>query len=57
VVVPRQVAAEVAAAGLEQEQRERFIREKVREGAALPGVYPPNAATLAEFEAWRRRGG
>lgn len=26
---------------------------KIDAGASLPGTYPPNAATLAEFEAWK----
>lgn len=57
VVVPRQVAAQVAEAGRDQEERERFLLEKVRNGAGLPGVYPPNATTLAEYEAWRQQRG
>jgi regulator of RNase E activity RraA len=51
VVVPRQVAVKVAEAGLEQEQLERFVLDKIRDGAALPGVYPPNEDTLAEYRA------
>ena len=54
VCVPRAVAEKVAAAGLEQDELETFILEKVRAGASLPGTYPPNAATRAEYEAWRR---
>ena len=38
-----------------QEELEGFILEKVRSGAPLPGTYPPGDATLAEFEAWKRR--
>ena len=58
VVVPRQVAEQVSTPGLEQEELERFLLEKVRGGASLVGVYPPNEATLAEYRAWRegRRG-
>ena len=52
VVIPRQVAVEVARAGLDQERLEQFIYEKVRAGAALPGVYPPNEQTVAEYHAW-----
>jgi len=54
VCVPRAVADAVAVKGLEQERLEAFILEKVRGGAPLPGTYPPDAATLAEYEAWRR---
>jgi regulator of RNase E activity RraA len=57
VCVPRAVADQVAAAGLEQELLEAFILEKVVKGAPLPGTYPPGEATRAEFEAWRRAAG
>jgi regulator of RNase E activity RraA len=54
VVMPRETAAAVGQAGLEQEQLEQFVLEKVRSGAALPGVYPPSEETLAEFRALDR---
>ena len=54
VVVPRHLAADLARPAAEQEDLERFILEKVEGGAALPGTYPPNERTLAEYEAWRR---
>jgi len=38
----------------EQEVLETFILERIRSGAQLPGTYPPNAETLAAFEAWRK---
>ena len=57
VCIPRALADAVAASGLEQEQLEAFILEKVKAGAPLPGTYPPSEATRAEFEAWRQRGG
>jgi len=55
VVVPRHLAAEVARPAADQEDLERFVLEKVEGGAALPGTYPPNEQTLAEYEAWRAR--
>ncbi|MHB8674763.1 MAG: ribonuclease activity regulator RraA, partial [Candidatus Limnocylindrales bacterium] len=48
----RHLAAEVAEVAVAQERREEFIVEKVRNGASIVGVYPPNEATLAEYEAW-----
>lgn len=51
VVVPRHLAAEIAAPAAEQEELERFILGRVRAGAALPGTYPPDGATLAAFRA------
>jgi regulator of RNase E activity RraA len=57
VCIPRAVADTVAVHGLEQEDLEAFILEKIRAGAPLPGTYPPNEQTLAEYEAWKRRRG
>ena len=53
VVIPRHLAAEVAKPAADQEDLESFIQEKVRGGAPLPGTYPPNEQTLAEYEAWK----
>ena len=55
VVVPRYLAAEVARPAADQEDLERFILKKVEDGAPLPGTYPPNEQTLAEYGAWRAR--
>ncbi|MCI0547355.1 MAG: ribonuclease activity regulator RraA [Candidatus Rokubacteria bacterium] len=54
IAIPRAVADAVAAGGIEQEDLERFLLEKIQGGAPLPGTYPPSAATLAEYEARRR---
>ncbi|HVE49572.1 MAG TPA: ribonuclease activity regulator RraA [Casimicrobiaceae bacterium] len=54
VVIPRQLADEVAADAVEQEKMEAFILERIQGGAALPGTYPPSAATKAAYEAWRK---
>ncbi len=56
VVIPRHLAAEVAADGFEQERQERFITAKVRGGSPLRGVYPPDENTTAEYEAWKAAG-
>jgi regulator of RNase E activity RraA len=53
VVVPSQLAAEVAESAVEMEAREDFIIEKIRGGASIVGVYPPDEKTLAEYEAWK----
>jgi len=57
VCVPRAVADEVAAHGLEQEELEAFLLDKVKSGAPLPGTYPPGEKTLAEYDAWKKRRG
>jgi regulator of RNase E activity RraA len=53
VVIPAHLADEVARDAAEQEVMERFILERIEAGAALPGTYPPNAATREAFAAWR----
>ena len=48
----------VVAAALAQEELEAWIMQKVEHGAALPGLYPPNAENKARFESSRSgRGG
>ncbi|HEX9568156.1 MAG TPA: ribonuclease activity regulator RraA [Rhodospirillales bacterium] len=56
VVVPQALAADVARDGLEQERYERFAKMKIKEGRKVPGVYPPNAETKAEYETWVKKG-
>jgi regulator of RNase E activity RraA len=53
VVIPRHLAAEIAAPAAEQEALERFLLARIEAGAPLPGTYPPNEQTLAEYAAWR----
>lgn len=57
VVIPAGLADQVAADAAEQEKLETFLLERVRNGAALPGTYPPNAETRAAYESWRRQRG
>jgi regulator of RNase E activity RraA len=51
VVIPRMLAADIAEPAAEQERLEKFLLGRVQAGAALPGTYPPGAATLAAFRA------
>jgi regulator of RNase E activity RraA len=55
VAIPRALADEVARDAAEQEALEAFVLERIAGGAALPGTYPPNAATRAAFETWRKQ--
>jgi regulator of RNase E activity RraA len=55
LVIPRHLAADVASEALEMEAREAFILRKVQSGASIVGVYPPDAQTLAEYEAWKAK--
>jgi regulator of RNase E activity RraA len=52
LVIPAAMADEVAEAGLEQERFERFVQEKVMNGASVHGLYPPNEAMLEEYTHW-----
>lgn len=53
VVVPRALTGEIAAAAPEQERFERFAKQKLREGRPIAGLYPPDEATLREYESWQ----
>jgi len=55
VVIPQALLAEVVAAAVEQEQLEAWILGEVEQGAALPGLYPPNDANQARYAAWRAK--
>ena len=55
VVIPAALVDAVVAASLEQEELEAWIMQQVEQGAALPGLYPPNADNKARFEQARAR--
>ena len=57
IVLPAAIADEVAKDAAAQEALEEFLLAKIDAGAPLPGTYPPNAATLAEYEAWKKSKG
>lgn len=45
------------AAAFEQERQENWIMGQVQAGAALPGLYPPNADNQARYAAWVKEQG
>ena len=53
VVIPIQLAEEVAQTAVEMEDRERFLLKKIQSGASIVGTYPPDESALAEFETWK----
>ena len=58
VVVPAHLADEVAAEALEMTVFEDFVQEKVMQGRAVIGLYPPTLeASRTEFSAWRAQPG
>ncbi len=57
-VIPSIHAAQIAEEGSETEQREQFIRMKIRtEGYSTDRAYPPNDEVLAEYANWINSGG
>ena len=52
VVVPIELAADVAEAGVEQERFERFVQQRVKAGASVRGLYPPDDTALAAYGEW-----
>ena len=52
VVVPIELAADVAEAGAEQERFERFVQIRVKAGASVLGLYPPGDDALAAYRKW-----
>jgi len=55
VVIPASMAEEVAKEAEAQTEFEDWVEAKVREGRSIFGLYPPNAQTKAEFEAYRKK--
>jgi regulator of RNase E activity RraA len=55
VLIPAALVEEAAVAGPEQERLEAWIMGEVEGGAALPGLYPPNAETKARYDASGRQ--
>ncbi len=53
IVIPAGIADGIAAAGLDQEEMEAWIKQRVEAGHGIDGLYPPNEATIAEYRAWR----
>jgi len=52
VLIPAALLDEITAAAFEQERQETWIMSQVQAGAALPGLYPPNAENQARYAAW-----
>jgi regulator of RNase E activity RraA len=56
IVVPRQLADEVARDSFEQERLEKFVAIRVGQGIPITGTYPPNDETKALYQAWIKAG-
>lgn len=55
VLIPAAFFDEIVATAPEQERLEGWIMSEVENGAALPGLYPPNAENKARYEAAVRK--
>ena len=55
VVIPAALVQEIVADAVEQERFEGWIMDEVNAGAELPGLYPPNAANKAKYEASKKK--
>ena len=54
VLIPAALLEQVSAAAIEQDRLEAWIMQQVEQGAALPGLYPPDEANRERFKAWLR---
>ena len=52
IVIPRDLADEIAEAAEEQERFERFVIYRVGQGAPVLGLYPPDEEALHAYRAW-----
>jgi regulator of RNase E activity RraA len=58
VIIPAEIADEVAAEAVEMTAFENFVSEKVHEGHSIVGLYPPtHPDTRPAFEEWRKNRG
>jgi len=55
VVIPRLLADEIGQDAFAQEDLERFVLQEIAAGRPLPGTYPPDEATRARYEKWRKK--
>jgi 2-keto-4-pentenoate hydratase/2-oxohepta-3-ene-1,7-dioic acid hydratase in catechol pathway/regulator of RNase E activity RraA len=56
VVLPPELAADIAADAAEQERQERFVAERVAAGEPIGGLYPMGPAWHEKYEQWCARG-
>ncbi len=57
VVVPPELLVEVIDAAYEQEQQDEWVFERVKNGAAIEGLFPPTGEWKAKYEAYRAEKG
>src|ERR1700704_6664818 len=55
VCIPRHVVEQIAQNGLEMEELEAWVLEKIQAGAPIAGTYPPDEPMRAEYETWKKK--
>lgn len=53
IVIPRAMVEPVLAGAIAQDAFEQWVIARVAEGRSVTGLYPPDAATLAEYERFK----
>lgn len=54
VVIPAEIANEITEEGAAMTEFEDWVEGQVKKGRSIVGLYPPNAETRAEFQAWKK---
>ncbi len=54
VVIPGEIADEVAEEAQAMDVFEGWVTKQVEQGRSIIGLYPPNESTQAEFEQWKK---
>jgi len=49
VVIPQNLAHEIASAGIDQERLDDFINEKLKQGEPLSRTFPPDEELMTEY--------
>lgn len=57
IVIPRELAEEVADAALAKEHEDEWVAEQVKTGASLDGMFPPKGANKEAYLAFKNGGG
>ena len=55
VIIPRELAADVAADAVEMEKFERYVMLVIQSGQPVIGTYPPSAEAGARYEDWAKK--
>ncbi len=55
VIIPRELAADVAADAVEMEKFERYVMLEIQRGQPVIGTYPPSAEARARYEEWAKK--